>query len=164
MGGGWQIASAADAIIASSDTRLAITPSKLGIIYPRAGLERLKRYVGEARANYLLMTANEITIEKAEAWNLVTETVDASTFYKYREQLLQSVATRSQFSIYAMKRLMQLEGTNNYCDAWEELWSAVQTNEDFAEGRLAFMETRRPEFEWNINAKTGPLSRTTDVY
>lgn len=163
MGGGWQIASAADAIIASSDTRLAITPSKLGIIYPRAGLERLKRYVGESRANYLLMTAREITIEKAEAWNLVAETVDASIFEKYRNRLLRSVASRSQFSIFAMKKLMQLEGTTHYCDAWEKLWSAVQTNEDFVEGRSAFMETRPPEFDWNINNGSRLLSRTTEV-
>src|SRR5699024_5154441 len=92
--------------------------------------------------NYLLMTAKEITIEKAEAWNLVAETVDASIFEKYRNRLLRSVASRSQFSIFAMKKLMQLEGTTHYCDAWEKLWSAVQTNEDFVEGRSAFMETR----------------------
>src|SRR5699024_4878738 len=104
-----------------------------------------------------------ITIEKAEAWNLVAETVDASIFEKYRNRLLGSVASRSQFSIFAMKKLMQLEGTTHYCDAWAKLGSDEQTNEDFVEGRSAFMETRPPEFDWNINNGSRLLSRTTEV-
>ncbi len=48
MGGGWQLASACDFIIASERSVFAITPAKLGVIYPRAG-HRTARQAGRSR-------------------------------------------------------------------------------------------------------------------
>lgn len=53
MGGGWQIASACDAIIASERSAFAITPAKIGILDPRPGTERLVPQVGHANAKFI---------------------------------------------------------------------------------------------------------------
>lgn len=151
MGGGWQIAAAADVVVASSSTRIAITPSKLGIIYPRLGLERLKKHVGEQRANFLLMTADEVTVEQAEAWNLVTTAVPAEEFELKREEILKTVVSRSQFSVVSMKQLMREDDSSTYEDLWAEIWHAFRTGEDLALGRTAFANRQTPEFTWAIN-------------
>lgn len=150
MGGGWQIAAAADVVVASTNTRIAITPSKLGIIYPRSGLERLKKHVGEQRANYLLMTADEISIERAEKWNLVSMAIPAGEFELTRERILSTVAHRSQFSIVSMKQLMRAENHPDYGHQWNQVWHEFRTGEDFALGREAFAKRQIPEFTWRI--------------
>jgi len=151
MGGGWQIAAAADVVVASTSTRIAITPSKLGIIYPRSGLERLKKLVGEQRANYLLMTADEVTIEQAERWNLVSMVVPADSFELTREHILKTVAARSQFSIVSMKRLMRSEDDRNYEQDWAQVWHDFRNGEDLAVGREAFANRQTPEFRWQVD-------------
>ncbi|GAA4477073.1 enoyl-CoA hydratase-related protein [Enteractinococcus fodinae] len=150
MGGGWQIAAAADVVVASSNTRIAITPSKLGIIYPRSGLERLKRQVGEKRANFLLMTADEVTVEQAENWNLVSTAVPADEFELRREEILQTVVARSQFSTVSMKRLMKQENEPEYEELWSEIWHDFRVGEDLAAGRAAFAKRQSPSFTWTL--------------
>lgn len=151
MGGGWQIAAAADVVVASSTTRIAITPAKLGIIYPRSGLERLKKYVGEPRANYLLMTADEVTIDQAERWNLISMAVPAEDFELTRERILTTVVRRSQFSIVSMKHLMRSEHDRNYEQDWDQVWHDFRIGEDLAVGREAFANRQAPEFLWTID-------------
>lgn len=151
MGGGWQIAAAADVVVASTNTRIAITPSKLGIIYPRLGLERLKKQVGEQRANYLLMTADEVSIEQAETWNLVSKTVPAAEFELERERILSTVVNRSQFSIVSMKHLMRHENDTSYEQQWNKIWHAFRTGEDLAIGRAAFAKREIPKFTWKVD-------------
>lgn len=153
MGGGWQIAAAADVVVASSNTRIAITPSKLGIIYPRLGLERLKKHVGEQRANFLLMTADEVTVQQAEAWNLVTTVVPAEAFELKREEILKTVVDRSQFSAVSMKQLMREDNSPTYDELWAEIWHAFRTGEDLALGRAAFANRQTPQFTWSVDSR-----------
>lgn len=63
MGRGWQIASACDFIISSERSTFAITPAKIGIIYPRIGIERLVRLVGHSNAKFILLTGKTCSVE-----------------------------------------------------------------------------------------------------
>ncbi|PRA12355.1 crotonase [Arthrobacter sp. MYb211] len=151
MGGGWQIASACDMVLASSNARIAITPSKLGILYPRAGVERLVRRVGADRAKYLLFTANEVTPELAERWGLVTELIPASAFAETVEARLGTVAKRSQFSIVNIKKLIDQPAGPNRERTWNAAWQEFQGHDDLAVGRAAFKSGYRPEFLWRVS-------------
>jgi methylglutaconyl-CoA hydratase len=147
MGGAWQIAAACDLLVAADDVRLAITPAKLGILYPRAGLERLADRVGVDRAKWLLFSAEEIEPQKAQAWGLVTDLLPAGEFEARAEELLRTIASRSQYSTVTMKRLMGARGAAADT-AWTEEWAAFPGNEDLAAGRKAFMAKRAPAFGW----------------
>jgi Enoyl-CoA hydratase/carnithine racemase len=151
MGGGWQIAAACDLVLAADDARLAITPSKVGIIYPRVGLDRLVRRVGEDRARYLLFTAAEIPVERALSWGLVTDLLPADVFEEQAQGILETISARSQYSIVTMKSLLAAAGPEADA-AWEREWAAFPRNPDLEAGRRAFCAKQAPAFPWTADA------------
>lgn len=150
MGGGWQIASACDMSIAADTVKLAVTPSKLGIIYPRSGVERLVQRLGADKAKYVLFSADVIPADKAATWGLLTEVVPDSDFEALSQALVSRMATRSQYSIHTMKALIDsmTTGGNAEDDLWREEWAKLPASEDFAVGQRAFLEGERPRFTW----------------
>lgn len=150
MGGGWQIAAAADIVLASSTTRIAITPAKLGILYPRFGLERLRELVGVQRAKYLVMSASEVSAETAQQWGLITQLFDEQEFVEQTSRIVRSISQKSQFSTTTMKRLLDTYGEAYYDEDWRRSWHEFRTGEDLAAGRAAFAEKRRPDFTWRL--------------
>lgn len=158
MGGGWQIAAAADLVLASSTARIAVTPSKLGIIYPRAGLERLADRVGMDRAKYLLLTASEVTPVQAEQWGLVTVLFEAEEFAAQALGVVSTIRSRSLFSHVSHTRLLDsytergsgVEARQDYESDWSQTWEDFRTGTDLAEGRRAFAVKERPAFSWTL--------------
>ncbi|AJT43114.1 hypothetical protein UM93_12685 [Psychromicrobium lacuslunae] len=156
MGGAWQLASACDVLLACTNTRLAITPAKLGIIYPQRGVERLLQRVGLDRAKYLLFSGNEIPAALAERWGLFTELIPEDSFQQRATELLQTVARRSQFTIHTMKALIDPAASTGVpaADAarlqaaWQAAWLDSVDGEDFKIGRRAFLAGEVPEFRW----------------
>lgn len=150
MGGGWQIASACDMSIAADSVRLAVTPSKLGIIYPRSGIERLVQRLGADKAKYVLFSADLIPADKAAAWGLLTDVVPEDEFEVLSQGLVSRMATRSQYSIHTMKSLIDsmVSGSDTEDELWREEWAKLPTSEDFAVGQRAFLEGERPRFTW----------------
>lgn len=153
MGGAWQVAAAADIILASTTARLAITPAKLGIVYPRRGLERLVRHVGADRAKYILFLAEEISVHDAHTWGLVTTTVPAETFDDEVLRVADLIQTRSQYSSVHHKALIDAYVSppsrgGRYDQEWARAWAGALESADLPEGRRAFLDKRMPEFRW----------------
>lgn len=158
MGGGWQIAAAADLVLASTTARIAVTPSKLGIVYPRAGLERLADRVGVDRAKYLLLTASEVTPVQAEQWGLVTVLFEAEEFAARASGVVSTIRSRSLFSHVSHTRLLDsyaergsgVDARQDYESDWSQTWEDFRTGTDLAEGRRAFAVKERPAFSWTL--------------
>lgn len=144
MGGGWQLASACDIVIASDTARIAITPAKIGVLYPRPGMDQLIDKVGEDRAKYLLFTATEINAAQAEAWGLVTLAVPEDDFETQIAKTTHAITKNSSFAIAAMKRYISAEGDRNA--DWDARWHEVPTHPDFLEGLRAFRAREQPHF------------------
>lgn len=150
FGGAWQLASACDIQLAADTTRLAITPAKVGLVFPRPGVERLVQTVGQSRAKYLLFSGAEISMEQADAWGLFTQVVPEEELESHLAMLLFQLAANSAFSIVHTKEAISL-GSCGHPDAlldayWRQLWRQNAHSEDLAEGRAAFAAKRRPEF------------------
>lgn len=150
MGGGWQIASACDFIVAADDSRFAITPAKLGIIYPRSGIDRLVRCVGTARAKYLLLTGTEITGHHARILGLVADSFPREEFAERTHRLIRDLVARSRFSVHTMKRLIDLRGVDEseIEEAWAHGWADMASGPDLQIGVDAFLRGRAPAFSW----------------
>jgi enoyl-CoA hydratase/carnithine racemase len=151
MGGGWQIASACDFIITSQRSMFAITPAKIGIIYPRQGIERLVRQVGHANAKFILFTGEAFTATQAQELGLVAEVVPDDEFDGRCTSVVSSLRNRSRFSTHSMKRLVDLTASNDpRIDLeWENAWSAMTDSPDMEIGISAFMNREQPQFTWS---------------
>jgi enoyl-CoA hydratase/carnithine racemase len=79
LGGGMELALAADYRIAAEDAVLGQPEVQLGIMPGSGGTQRLTRLIGPARAKNLLMTGRRVRAEEALRLGLVDEVVPAET-------------------------------------------------------------------------------------
>ena len=77
LGGGAELAYAADIRIATPAAKLGNPETGLGIIAAAGATWRLPEIVGHARASELLLTGRILTAEEALAWGLVSSLHDA---------------------------------------------------------------------------------------
>ncbi|WP_404287344.1 enoyl-CoA hydratase/isomerase family protein [Glutamicibacter arilaitensis] len=152
FGGAWQLAAACDIQLAADNTRLAITPAKVGLVFPRPGIERLVQTVGQSRAKYLLFSGAGITMEEASVWGLFTRVVPQEKLESELATLIFQMSANSNFSIQHTKEAIAMSAgayPDPLLDAyWEALWQNNARSEDLQEGREAFAAKRRPEFKW----------------
>jgi enoyl-CoA hydratase/carnithine racemase len=151
LGGAWQIAAACDIRLASSRSTFGITPAKIGIVYPVAGIERLVRIAGPATAKYLLFSGDFVDAEQAGGLGLVQAVHEAGIFWDEVAAFAARLASRSQLSIQAMKDIVdvvaaggtELQQAN---DHWQGLMGPAG---DAETGIDAFLSKQTPTFTWN---------------
>ena len=150
MGGGWQIASACDFIVASERSVVAITPAKIGVIFPRAGVERLVRQVGSATAKLLLLTGGTMSAAEAHGLGLVSEVVADDGFAARCASLTSTLLANSRFTMHTLKALVDLTVAEDprLDAAWDAAWDAMAAGPDMAIGVNAFLQRERPRFTW----------------
>jgi enoyl-CoA hydratase/carnithine racemase len=103
LGGGVQIALAADFRIATPDSRWSVLEGKWGIIPDMSGIQSLKELVGIDRAKLITMSAETFDGTRAKELGLVTELSNdpVASAMALAEQL----ATKSPDALAAAKRL-----------------------------------------------------------
>jgi enoyl-CoA hydratase/carnithine racemase len=145
-GGGCALALACDLRFASSGARFAITPAKLGIVYPLRATKRLIDAVGPSRAKFILMSGIDIDAARAAAIGLVDE-VDDDVDAAVRD-VAAILAARSGMTQRAVKQTVAriLDGATDDDDAQAALRDAALASPDYAEGVRAFLERRPPKF------------------
>jgi enoyl-CoA hydratase/carnithine racemase len=146
VGGGTQLAIACDIRIATRTARLAITPAKLGLIYPTASIERLVRTVGPAATKRLIFTADTITAATAADYGLITDVVDDDDFDHAVARIAATVAHRSPATIAAAKQMTDHTAAYGYVSpSIHRRWGTAPAT-DLAIGLAAFADKQAPEF------------------
>jgi len=145
-GGGCGLALACDVRFASPAARFAITPAKLGIIYPLRPTKRLVDLVGPSRAKLILMSGADYDARTAQSFGLVDEVhddVDAAV-----REFTALLASRSGVTQRAVKETVArvLDGATHDDEAHVALRTAALASPDYAEGVHAFLEHRPPKF------------------
>ena len=82
VGGGLELALAADLRIAGRDAIFGLPETSLAIIPGAGGTQRLPRLIGEARAKELIFTARKIDAETALSYGLINYMVDSGTAFE----------------------------------------------------------------------------------
>ncbi|MFZ4720602.1 MAG: enoyl-CoA hydratase/isomerase family protein [Ilumatobacteraceae bacterium] len=149
IGGGAALAIDCDLRIAVEGARFGITPSKLGIVYPPASLERAVRLLGPA-AKRLLYTGELIDAAEAHRVGLIDELLPADAVAARVEQLSATLAERSLLTQAATKEMVAavLAHGSVPADLAEEWAREVAAAPDPQEGVAAFVERRAPQFTW----------------
>jgi enoyl-CoA hydratase/carnithine racemase len=148
VGGGWELAAACDLRIASDRSTFGITPARLGIVYPRSGIERIVAIAGPAVAKHLLFSGELVPAATALGWGLVTKVTPAEGFWAEAYGFAGLLADRSQYSIRAMKEIVDAVAAGRTdVGAVVDRWQAT-ASEDRGIGVEAFLGKRTPEFTW----------------
>jgi enoyl-CoA hydratase len=149
LGGGCEMAMAADIRIAADTAQLGQPEIKLGIIPGFGGTQRFARLVGRSRAMELLFTGDNIDAQTALEIGLLTRVVPAAELASTVRELAERMAMAAPLAVAGIKRAV-LGGANlPIADALEverREFVAVRTTADALEGITAFIEKRKPEF------------------
>ena len=148
LGGGAELALAADLRIASLDARIGFPYVKLGLIGGWDGMERLARCCGYGHAMHLLLTGEPIGADRAERIGLVSEVVSG-------DALEAALAHAERFAGYAplalratkrMLRRMYGAPDGSARDEARAEFAELWISEDHREAEAAFAEKRRARF------------------
>lgn len=149
LGGGLGTAMQADLRIASDDSQFGIPAAKLSIGYPYHNMKKIIDLVGPAKTKEIMFTGRRFTAAEALAMGLVNQVVAADQLEETVRDLAITIAENAPLTIRASKTIVT-EAMKNPEDRDMALCAAqveaCMTSTDFAEGRTAFMEKRKPKF------------------
>ena len=150
VGGGVSIAMACDLRIASEDSKLGVTPSRLGIVYPVGDTRRLIEIVGLSVAKELLLTGQIFSAKDAHCMRLINRLAPKNQAIQKAYELANQISSVSQWSTQATKVMIKgvKNGWNDSTKEAQDLFLDGFTNEDFEEGYKAFLEKRSPRFNF----------------
>lgn len=149
FGGGFELALAADLIVAEDQTQFALPEVKIGVIPGAGGTQRLPRLVGRNRAKELLFSGDSIDAHRAEAWGIVNRVVPAGEAQSEALSWAASLAERAPVALRLAKRAVN-RGLETSLEAGLDLeMEAILIlfgTRDQKEGMQAFLEKRAPQF------------------
>lgn len=149
IGGGMAVALSADIRIASADSQFAIPAARLGLGYGLDGLRKLSGLVGPSMAKEILFTARRLSADEALRIGLINRMVERDEIDALAQEYAQMIVENAPLTIRAAKAAVN-EGLKDPerrdIAGVEALVKACFDSEDYAEGRRAFMEKRRPQF------------------
>lgn len=149
LGGGLGIALTADLRFAAEDARFGIPAANLGVAYSGDSLRRLVALVGPAVAKDILFSARQLDAAEAHRVGLAQRLLPAETLEAAVREYADTLAGKAPLTQRASKTIInELMKPESAQDA--ALMKRVVTDcfdsADYAEGRRAFMEKRRPVF------------------
>ncbi|BDB62536.1 enoyl-CoA hydratase/isomerase family protein [Rhodococcus sp. RDE2] len=121
LGGGAEVAVAADIRIAADDIKIGFNQVSLAIMPAWGGAERLASLVGRGRALMLAGTGDILRAEEAERIGLVDKVIPRETFDEGWRTLGRALANPSSASI---KRVVDGASPEEAVDAFARLWIA----------------------------------------
>lgn len=160
VGGGCGLALACDLRFCDESARFAITPAKMGLLYPFNDTKRLVDCVGGSMAKDMLFSARTLDAAEALACGLANRITSPSGLERlvgdYVDQLLDMSPHSAEFTKQMIARV--LAGQDHDSEATKALFAGAFNHADFNEGYRAFLEKRKPDF---ATAKPAPGTGTT---
>lgn len=150
IGGGMALALSCDLRIAADDARFAIPAARLGLGYDYRGIQRLVDLVGPSAAKHIFFTARQFGAEEALRLGIVNEVVPKAELASRTAELAAQIAQNAPMTIAAAKLCIAntvADPDKRDLDACARAVGACFASEDYAEGRRAFAEKRRPLFK-----------------
>lgn len=150
IGGGLNIAVACDLRIASMDSVFSVPATRLGLGYLFSATRNLTDLVGPGIAKDIVYTGRRLDSAEALRIGLVNRVTEPALLPALLEEYVRAIASGAPLTVKAAKRVIQ-ELTKPDADIDFELCHRLILecfeSEDYAEGRRAFMEKRKPQFK-----------------
>jgi enoyl-CoA hydratase len=106
LGGGMELALICDVIFASKESKFAQPEINLGLVPGIGGTQRLKYYLGKHNANYLCLSGEMITGQRAYELGLVSVLLDKKNFLENTKKLAKKITEKPKSSLIEIKKLI----------------------------------------------------------
>lgn len=151
MGGGFEIALAADLIVASDNAVFALPEPKVGLAALAGGLHRLPRQIPVKQAMGMILTGRPVPAAEGQTLGFVNEVVPQADLMAAAKRWAGMIMECSPMSIRASKQSVY-DGLNeaNLEKAVTGKYDAVAAlfkSADLIEGPKAFAEKRKPQWK-----------------
>ncbi len=149
IGGGVNVAMSCDIRIASSDAVFSIPAARLGLGYRYSAMKNLVDLVGPGVAKDLFFTARRISAVEAKEVGLISRVCAPDQLPVLLAEYTQALAANAPLTVRAGKAIVAeiLKPSPEVdFDKCKQLIQGCFQSEDYAEGRKAFMEKRKPVF------------------
>jgi enoyl-CoA hydratase/carnithine racemase len=150
LGGGLEIALACDIRIAADTAQLGLTEVTLGLMPGWGGTQRLPRIIPFGIAAEMMIMGKRITAQEALEIRLVHQVVPLKDLMATAKARAEKICTSAPLAVAGVKEAM-IRGYSMTLDEGlkleSEIGRKVLASKDFAEGRKAFMEKRKPEYK-----------------
>jgi enoyl-CoA hydratase len=148
LGGGLELALAADLRVAAEGAKLGLPEVQLGLIPGYGGTQRLPRLIGLGRALDLILTGRHVGAEEALSLGLVNRvTEDALAGAR---ELARACLNNAPIALGLAKEAV-VRGLDvtlpQGLEIEADLFGMVTTTDDMKEGTAAFLEKRSPDFK-----------------
>jgi crotonobetainyl-CoA hydratase len=150
LGGGMEIALAADCIVAADTATFGLPETKRGLIAAGGGAIRIGKRVPRGLALEMAMTGDPIDAQRALAAGLVNEVVPGVEVLAAAERLARRIAAASPIAVRTTRQLVIDSMHCNEAQGWDQSREAsriVLRSNDSKEGAKAFLEKRTPIWE-----------------
>ena len=151
MGGGFELALAADLIVAAESAEFALPELKLGMLPDSGGVLRLPRRLPRAVATEMLMTGRRMGAAEAARWGLVNQVLPADHLMDAAIALARQILQAAPLAIAALKQVLRATESQTVQHAYQTLrggglpaYQAMLQSDDAKEGPQAFAEKRSP--------------------
>jgi crotonobetainyl-CoA hydratase len=154
FGGGFELALAADLIVAAEHSEFALPEVHLGIVADSGGLLRIPSRVPRAIALEWLLTGRRIPAGELLSWGVVNRVVPAADLMTAAFELADAIEQSAPLAIAAVLEVIRETEGMATDEAFELLrngalptYRAMQHSEDALEGPRAFAEKRSPQWK-----------------
>lgn len=153
IGGGFELALAADMVIAAEHAEFGLPEATLGLVADSGGMLRLPVRMPRAVGRELLLTGRRMGAAEALRWGVVNEVVPGAELLDAATRLARRVCACAPLSVAAtLEVLRESEGQSvrqGFATMRSGLphYSRVGTSADSVEGPRAFVEGRPPRWQ-----------------
>src|SRR5262245_34294922 len=139
VGGGFELALAADLIVAADHAAFFLPEVTLGIIPDAGGVLRLPRRLPRVLATEMLMTGSRLSAAEALRHGLVNRVVPAAELMPTARALADSLASTAPLALQALKSVMQATEALPVADGYRAMradaaYRRMHASEDAKEG------------------------------
>jgi enoyl-CoA hydratase len=149
LGGGLELALAADFIYASSDARVGFPEVTLGLLPGFGGITRLSRRIGFSKAKELIFTGRVLDARAALDAGVIDQVFSPSELMPAVMETVAAIASAGRWAVRGAKelagRLIQHDSSHFVHEA--ESFGALFSRDEPIEGMKAFLEKRKPNWK-----------------
>ena len=152
FGAGCELSICCDLRIGAETIRMGMPPAKLGLAYPWTGLQRFIQVLGLKSTRELFCTGRSYKGNRLKELGLVDYLLPANELETFTYQMAAEIAANAPLALKGTKRILNLllnasELPDHDQKEAESITEAAFLSEDLKEGRLAFLEKRKPSFK-----------------